>query len=92
MFKIIFYKETDIIFQFFLRCCAPLPLIYAALFYHFLENHNITRALRKTRLIKSTMAKIYAYARYAIHFIEITERFFEPICEISLIESENEDI
>jgi hypothetical protein len=48
--------------------------------------------MRETGLSKSTIAKIYAYARYAIHFIEITERFFEPICEISLIESENEDI
>jgi hypothetical protein len=28
------------------------------------------------------MGKIYAYARYAIHFIEISEHFFEPICEI----------
>jgi hypothetical protein len=62
------------------------------LFYHFVENHSITRAIRATGLNKNTVAKIYAYARYAIHFIEIAERVFEPICEISLIERENEDI
>ncbi len=48
--------------------------------------------MRETELNKNTVAKIYAYARYAIHFIEIAERVSEPICEISLTESENEDI
>ncbi len=28
------------------------------------------------------MGKIYAYARYAINFIDISERVFGPICEI----------
>ncbi len=51
-------------------------------FYHFLNNHSITRVLCDTGLNKNTVGKIYTYARYAINFIDISERVFGLICEI----------
>jgi hypothetical protein len=44
--------------------------------------YHINRALRDTGLNKNTVAKIYAYTIYAIHFVKLSECVFQLICKI----------
>jgi hypothetical protein len=66
-----------------------MPLIHRILFHHFIEDHSISRAIRDTQLDRATVSKIFNFARYAVHMLEIADRFYNPICEISVIEHEN---